>query len=145
MFSAAATRRDSVFNFYRRVVQLHGRVVTFLKVVVCETPAELQLSRHGGLYVTGYTHDTTYLVGNLSDLMTLMAAVLIRGFLNVVVVGCVVGSLASSLSGRMADGFAAASHGFNSFWVGIGVPRYPPPRPCGGRFFSFQFADFPLV
>lgn len=42
---------------------------------MCETPAELQLSRHGGLYLTGYTHDTTYLVGILSDLDgSLMAA-----------------------------------------------------------------------
>lgn len=103
---------------------------------MCETPAELQLSRHGGLYVTGYTHDTTYLVGNLSDLMTLMAAVLIRGFLNVVVVGCVVGSLASSLSGRMADGYDCRSRWIQPLiGLGLGVPGFPPLRPEEAGFF----------
>lgn len=61
-----------------------------------------------------------------------------------VVVGCVVGIPSTFFSGRMADGFAAASYGFIHSGLGLG-PRIPPRLgPAEAGFFYSSSPIFPL-
>lgn len=62
-----------------------------------------------------------------------------------VVVGCVLGfPRLSFLEEWQMDSLPHLMDSIHS-GLGLGSPDSPPLRPCGGRFFSFQFADFSLV